>query len=105
MKNGATVADLIRVLREGESAGRMAAARALAALGPVALPELEDALGDPDPRLRMWAAYTLGMLGDREAVPVLVLALDDVDPGVARWAAAALRRIQDAAGGCGCRFC
>ncbi|MBP7410652.1 MAG: HEAT repeat domain-containing protein [Methanoculleus sp.] len=83
----------------------MAAAEALAALGPAALPALLSALGDPDPRLRMWAAYTLGVLGDPGAVPALIAALDDDDVGVVKWAAAALQSIRDAAGGCGCRFC
>lgn len=104
MKNN-TINDLIEVLRDGESADRMAAAEILAALGSAALPALSNALGDADPRLRMWAAYTLGMGGDVKSVPALTRALDDGDPGVARWAAAALRRIRDAAGGCGCRFC
>ncbi|WP_292490015.1 HEAT repeat domain-containing protein [Methanoculleus sp. 10] len=96
---------LIRILRDGGSADRMAAAEALAALGPAALPALLSALGDPDPRLRMWAAYTLGVLGDPGAVPALIAALDDDDVGVVKWAAAALQSIRDAAGGCGCRFC
>ncbi len=96
---------LIQILRDGGSADRMAAAEALAALGPAALPALLPALGDPDPRLRMWAAYTLGVLGDPGAVPALIAALDDDDVGVVKWAAAALQSIRDAAGGCGCRFC
>ena len=96
---------LIRILRDGGSADRMAAAEALAALGPAALPALLSALGDPDPRLRMWAAYTLGVSGNPGAVPALISALEDDDVGVARWAAAALQSIRDAAGGCGCRFC
>ena len=96
---------LIRILRHGGSADRMAAAEALAALGPAALPALLSALGDPDPRLRMWAAYTLGVLRDPGAVPALIAALEDDDVGVVKWAAAALRSIRDAAGGCGCRFC
>lgn len=96
---------LIRILRDGGSADRMAAAADLAALGPAALAPLLSALDDPDPRLRMWAAYTLGMIGDAGAVPALMQALEDTDPGVAKWAAAALRRVRDAAGGCGCRFC
>lgn len=96
---------LIRILRDGGSADRMAAAADLAALGPAALPALLSVLGDPDPRLRMWAAYTLGMIGDARAVPALMQALEDADPGAAKWAAAALRRVRDAAGGCGCRFC
>ncbi|WP_292383567.1 HEAT repeat domain-containing protein [Methanoculleus sp. UBA430] len=96
---------LIRILRDGATADRMEAARALSALGPAALPGLLAALEDPDPRLRMWAAYTLGMIGDGRPAPALIRALEDPDPGVGRWAAAALRRIRDAAGGCGCRFC
>ncbi|MDN7011723.1 HEAT repeat domain-containing protein [Methanoculleus sp. FWC-SCC3] len=98
---------LVRTLRDGETADRMVAASDLAALGRDALPPLLSALDDPDPRLRMWAAYTLGMIGDAEAVPALMEALEDADPGVVKWAAAALRGIRDAAGGCGCgcRFC
>jgi len=94
---------LIRILRHGGSADRMAAAEALAALGPATLPALLSALADPDPRLRMWAAYTLGLARNPEAVPALLSALEDGDPGVIKWAAAALRNIRDAAGGC--RFC
>ena len=105
MKKGNTVAGLMGILRDGESTDRMAAAEALAALGPAAFPGLLSALGDPNPRLRMWAAYTLGIIGDTTAVPALISALEDGDPGVAKWAAAALRRIRDAAGGCGCRSC
>ncbi|WP_292522093.1 HEAT repeat domain-containing protein [Methanoculleus sp.] len=97
--------ELIGVLRDGGSADRMAAAKTLAARGPATLPGLSAALDDPDPRLRMWAAYTLGMIGDAGAVPALMRALDDPDPGVVKWAADALRRIRDGAGGCGCRFC
>ncbi len=96
---------LIRILRDGKSADRMAAAASLAALGQAALAPLLSALEDPDPRLRMWAAYTLGTIGDARAVPALMQALEDADPGAAKWAAAALHRIRDAAGGCGCRFC
>ncbi|NLB00561.1 MAG: HEAT repeat domain-containing protein [Methanomicrobiales archaeon] len=94
---------LIRTLCDGSTADRMAAAGALAALGQAALPPLLSLLDDPDPRLRMWAAYTLGMIGDAGAVPALVQALKDADPAVVKWAAAALCRIRD--GGCGCRFC
>jgi len=99
------IEDLIRILRDGGGADRMAAAEALAALGLAALPALLSALGDDDPRLRMWAAYTLGVLGDPGAIPALIPALDDSDPGVVRWVADALRRIRDRSGGCGCRFC
>ncbi|HQD27178.1 MULTISPECIES: HEAT repeat domain-containing protein [Methanoculleus] len=99
------IEELIDALRDGGSADRMEAAKSLASLGPAALPALLAALKDPDPRLRMWAAYTLGMNGDTAAVPALSAALDDPDPGVVKWAAAALRRIRDGAGCCGCRFC
>mgnify|MGYP001094222702 CR=1 FL=1 len=100
-----TIANLISVLRNGQSTERMAAAEAIAAIGSAAIPALTVMLGDPEPRLRMWAAYTLGMLGDTETIPILIKALDDTDPSVAKWASAALHRIQDVAGGCGCRFC
>jgi HEAT repeat protein len=96
---------LIGIFRAGSSADRMAAAAEIAAIGPAALPPLLSLLDDPDPRLRMWAAYTLGMIGDAGAVPALMEALEDTDPAVVKWAAAALRCIRDAAGGCGCRFC
>lgn len=96
---------LIGVLSDGTTADRMAAATELASSGPAALPSLLDALENPNPRLRMWAAYTLGITGDTGAVPALSRALEDTDPAVAKWAAAALRSIRDAAGGCGCRFC
>ena len=96
---------LIGILRDGSSADRMAAARDLAGIGPAALPPLLSLLDDPDPRLRMWAAYTLGMIGDAGAVPALTEALEDADPAVVKWAEAALRHIRDAAGGCGCRCC
>jgi len=43
MKNSITVADLIAVLRDGESADRMAAAGVLAAFGPAALPATSSA--------------------------------------------------------------
>ena len=105
MKNDTAVTGLIGILRDGGSADRMAAAEALVARGPPALPALLAALGDGDPSLRMWAAYTLGLIGDARAAPALMQALEDDDPGVAKWAAAALRRFRDAAGGCGCRFC
>ena len=101
------ILDLIEYLRNGKtSADRMAAADALAASGPASLPPLVEALGADDPRLRMWAAYALGMLGDERAVPALTLALDDDDPDVVKWAAASLDWIRDMVGGCGsCRFC
>jgi len=106
LMSDADILDLIEYLRNGKtSADRMAAADALAASGPASLPPLVEALGDDDPRLRMWAAYTLGMLRDPRAIPALTRALDDGDPGVAKWATAALHRIRGAAGGCGCRFC
>jgi hypothetical protein len=110
--------DILRMRRDGEVEGlvlalqaegtdlRMAAAAGLAELGRFALPFLTDALMKDNPSLRMWAAYTLGLMGDVRAVPALTCALEDGDEGVAKWASAALARIRDSREGCGrCKFC
>jgi HEAT repeat protein len=105
MRDERDIEGLMLALQAGESDCRMAAAAHLAEIGLPALPRLADALREGDQHLRVWAAYTLGMLGDPLAIPGLTMALDDPDRDVARWAAAALQRIRESAGGCGCRFC
>jgi HEAT repeat protein len=47
----------------------------------------------PDPDLRRWATFALGVMGDSRPVPVLASALNDADKAVRRQAAIALGRI------------
>jgi HEAT repeat protein len=47
----------------------------------------------PDPDLRRWAAFALGVMGDSRPVPALASALNDDDKAVRRQATAALGRI------------
>ena len=47
----------------------------------------------PDPDLRRWATFALGVMGDSRPVPALALALNDADKAVRRQAAIALGRI------------
>ncbi len=99
--------NLIAVLRNGTSTDRMAAAWALADMGSPAVEDLAPVLADSDPRLRMWAVYTLGLIGDPATTGALAAAAADDDPGVRKWALAALDAIEyRAAGGpCGSGGC
>ncbi|RXE56781.1 hypothetical protein ABH15_01015 [Methanoculleus taiwanensis] len=94
--------NLIAVLRDGTSADRMAAASTLARMGSPVIEDLASALVDSNPRLRMWAAYTLGLIGDPATVGLLAAAAADDDPGVRKWALAALEAIEDCAAGSSC---
>ena len=93
----ARVGQLLDVLR-GEDASRRSGARmALAALGSRTSPTretaqeaLREALGSPDPDLRLLAASALGEAGTLAAGPALVAALDDPEDNVAAAAADAL---------------
>ena len=61
------------------------------------LGKLFHASEDPEPRIRSHAAFELGSLGNREAVPILIAALDDKDPGVREDIIHALGKLQDKA--------
>lgn len=65
-------------------------------IGADAVPALSDALGNPDPVVRRWAATVLGGMGQdaRDASVALTEALLDPDPGVRRAAQAALSTIE-----------
>ncbi len=52
-------------------------------------------LGDQRPAMREHAAYILGLMGDRAAVPALIEALHDPVPGVRLQAVKALGRLRD----------
>lgn len=81
----------MRLLAAGSAEERIAAARALgscAAGGGIA--ELEAALGDEDPRIRMQAATALGRLNATQSIDVLSVALTDRSWWVRSNAASAL---------------
>ncbi len=89
------VPEAIRVLETGDAAGREAAARVLARLGPAAcaaVPALVRALGDPEALVRERAAQALGALGPCAATSAKALAgaLADADIFVQGQAALAL---------------
>jgi len=96
---GATSWDgLVAVLRD-VSAGedRAKACWLLSRLGDArALPELLRALRDPDSRLRVEAAFSLGTLGNRRAVRALIGTLkDDLDANIRMAAAHSLGELDD----------
>lgn len=64
--------------------------RALAAIGDAAVPELLGAIGDPSPRVRMWAIRALGELQSPVAQASLITALADGSHRVRVWAARAI---------------
>lgn len=67
--------------------------RALAAIGDAAVSDLITAIGDPSPRVRMWAIRALGELRRPDAQASLIPALDDASHKVRVWAARALGRL------------
>jgi HEAT repeats len=95
----AAAPDLRRTVGATDAELRLAAIRALAAIGGPevreAIPEITAALADPDVRVRMVAAQVLGNLGPdaRDAVSALCWAVKDDHPGVQKAAGAALLNI------------
>ncbi len=84
---------LVAALAEPENIGRRnAAVEGLARLGAAALAPLVDALAGR-PEHRKMIVDTLGLLGDRRAVPPLAAALDDSDENVRAAAAESLGRV------------
>ena len=57
--------------------------------GESAVPQLKEALEDPDPRTRSYVAYVLGEIGSRGAIPKLRDRLDREDHKLARYELAA----------------
>jgi HEAT repeat protein len=91
---------LARAAVTGDSKARVAAIRALAAVGieaAPAVPSLAKALSDPHSDVRQMAAQVLGRLGPaaKAATPDLLKALRDSDPQVRGFAGGALLRIQE----------
>lgn len=52
------------------------ATRAIVEYGQAALVPLQQALSSADPKIAMYAAYTLGLRGDRSSLPALRRALE-----------------------------
>lgn len=75
------------------------AAEALGRIGAAAVPQLAQALRDPNPLVRKRAADILARIGPdaRDAVPVLIQALDDPEEDVRKAAVRALGEIGPAA--------
>lgn len=99
---GKSVAELERMLRQGDSAQQAAAAFGLSQRGAdarSAAPALIEALGHRDPLVRQNAALALGAIGPdaSESVPALIKALGDSEWTVRRQAATALGQIGPAA--------
>jgi len=89
---------LVERLKDPDNDIRIAAADALSRIGGdarVALPELDKALKDPEPRVREHVAYNLAVAvnpNDQSVLPTLINALQDQDPEVRRQVALALAR-------------
>ncbi|MDN5338915.1 MAG: hypothetical protein PWQ30_24 [Euryarchaeota archaeon] len=81
------VKPLIRLFRDRYHGVRVAAADAVAEFGRGALKELEEALNDPLPVVRVTAAKAIGLIGATESIAVLVTHLGDTAPDV-RWSVA-----------------
>ncbi|MDD4566264.1 MAG: HEAT repeat domain-containing protein [Methanoculleus chikugoensis] len=81
------VGPLIHLFRDRYHGVRVAAADAVAEFGRGALRELEEALNDPLPVVRVTAAKAIGLVGATESIPVLIAHLGDAAPDV-RWSVA-----------------
>ncbi len=82
--NGAPALERLLALRDGESLASGSAARALGALGPFAIPELEKRLHSTNFEARRRAAGTLAYFGPaaESAIPTLLALLDDTNSSV-----------------------
>ena len=78
---------LIHLFRDRYHGVRIAVADAVVEFGRAALGDLEEALNDPLPAVRVTAARTIGLIGATESVPLLITRLGDTAPEV-RWSVA-----------------
>ena len=100
-QGNAAVGPLIsRLKTKTRATGRVHALWALDAIGtPEARRAIRAMLADPEDSLRMQAARSVGIRGDRDAMPILAKALRDSSPVVRREAAIALGRLGDPSAG------
>jgi len=76
---------LLRALVDGDSRVRANAAASLANIqkdAAPALPALRQALGDEDPKVRMWTVRAVSWIGAAEEVPAILRCARDKDAGV-----------------------
>jgi HEAT repeat protein len=86
-----SVRALIQGLADGENSGRRnACVEALVRRGPLALPHLVEALGDPDSGVRQQVVDVMAGIGDESVAPAVLRALGDADSNVSGAAADAL---------------
>jgi HEAT repeat protein len=90
------IPDLIKLFRDEYPIVADEASFALHGIGPEAIPSLMEAFtNSDDPRVQLYAAYSLELFGSqaREAVPTLVSSLQNKGPFTCNLAAQALGRI------------
>jgi HEAT repeat protein len=85
------IPDLLDALRHDDWRVRRAAIDALRRIGADPVPTLLGALQDSNPDVRTHAAWTLGQLRDKRAIPGLTNAL--LDQAVRGWAISALSKV------------
>jgi HEAT repeat protein len=79
LKDPAAIAPLLQHLQEDQWPLYDATRTALRSMSAVALPAVVELLQHPKPRVREWAAETLGCFPDAEALPPLIGAQNDPD--------------------------
>ncbi len=88
---------LIRRLKSANDAKRIHAGLLLGRMGPEAkgaVPTLLELLRDESIQNRKLAAWTLGYIGQVEAIPALLMAVQDTNEGVRKMAREALEKFR-----------
>jgi HEAT repeat protein len=85
---------MIGAMKEVKAGGRSAIAAALAAIGEPAVQPVLDALNHEAPEIRQGAAWALGEMGDKAHIAMLSATLSDKHPEVRSAAAWALGRLK-----------
>lgn len=86
---------LIQALGKEDAGVRNSAIECLISIGKDAVDPLCKILSDPDKDTRIFAANTLGTIGDRTAYPYLIKALKDPEKNVCQAAIDALGKVKD----------
>ncbi len=81
------------VLNDTDPLAARLAADALAAIGPVAIPALTEAMQSSNPSVRIEATRAMTIIQNPQTIPALFTALEDPSPLVCHWAEAGLERL------------